>query len=235
MSCEKSWIVVFVVKVTANLQNVNECLSIWYFLDCWTSLLPSLVWWCIIMSCCVTWKDCCIPGQGHSNGSYNQNITFYSTFWTADPSATKLGWLVHHHELDCCLKRFDWCVQMCSLKELPDFLFTLGEWVTTLSQCSYDYGRQVCWRAWTLRLRLMLRFAWSLYMCQIWPGCYTCELCPFTHIQWPSPYLKITAVWSSWNLKLLSLANQFQREVFCRMYHSLPTSTSRITQGCFCI
>ena len=32
----RNWNVLFKVKITAKSQNVNECLSIWYFLNCWT-------------------------------------------------------------------------------------------------------------------------------------------------------------------------------------------------------
>ena len=38
----------------------------------WTTE-PNLVWWCIIMSRRIMWKD--VSGQGHVEGSYNQNRT----------------------------------------------------------------------------------------------------------------------------------------------------------------
>ena len=41
----------------SKFQNINECLPRWYFLNCWTFLLPDLVWWCIIMSQIVFQKD----------------------------------------------------------------------------------------------------------------------------------------------------------------------------------
>ena len=53
----RNWISVFKVKVTAKFQNVNECLSRWYFLNRLTFLLPNVVWWCIIMSQIVFQKD----------------------------------------------------------------------------------------------------------------------------------------------------------------------------------
>ena len=46
----RNWIVVFKVKVTAKFQNVNDCLSRWYFLNGWTFLWPNLLWWCIVTS-----------------------------------------------------------------------------------------------------------------------------------------------------------------------------------------
>ena len=50
---------------------------------------------------------CC--SLGHSQGSYNQNMTFWYIFWTADPFATKLGLMAHHHKVDCLVKRLDCC------------------------------------------------------------------------------------------------------------------------------
>ena len=32
----RNWIVVFKVQITAEFQNVSECLSRWYLLNCWT-------------------------------------------------------------------------------------------------------------------------------------------------------------------------------------------------------
>ena len=34
-------------------------------------------------------------------------MTFYYIIWTADPFATKLGLMVHHHTVDCLVKRLD--------------------------------------------------------------------------------------------------------------------------------
>ena len=53
----RNWIVVFKVKVTEKFQNISECMSKWYFFNCWTFLLPNLVWWCLIMSQIVFQKD----------------------------------------------------------------------------------------------------------------------------------------------------------------------------------
>ena len=97
--------------------NVNECLSRWYPQDCWAFCCQT---WCgdasswIIMSHKNKNKQkivCCLQGQSHSKGSYNQNMIFYYIFWTADPSLTKFGLMVHHYKLDCLVKRLDCCVQ----------------------------------------------------------------------------------------------------------------------------
>ena len=50
--------------------------------------------------------------QGHSEGSYNQNMTiFYNIFKTAVLFATKLGLIVQHHKLECPVEKWDYCVQ----------------------------------------------------------------------------------------------------------------------------
>ena len=36
---------------------------------------------------------------------------FYYIFWTADPFATKLGYIVHYHKPKCLMKKLDCCVQ----------------------------------------------------------------------------------------------------------------------------
>ena len=67
---------------------------------------------------------CCFQCQGHSKGSYDQNLSFvfnmahmiriclsqYS-FWTADPFATKLGFIVHYHKPECPMKKLDYYLQ----------------------------------------------------------------------------------------------------------------------------
>ena len=52
---------------------------------------------------------CCLQGQGqdHSEGSYNQNVTFWYISWTADPFATKFGLMAHRHKLDRLVKRLN--------------------------------------------------------------------------------------------------------------------------------
>ena len=125
----------------------------------WPSiLLPNLVLWCIIMSlrCCAKRLVCYFQGQGHSKGSYDQNMTVSTTSsellilllpnliwwyiiisqsvlwrnWTVFevkatqqnfkmsmnvcPNillTTKLGMVMHHHELECLSKRWVCCLQ----------------------------------------------------------------------------------------------------------------------------
>ena len=74
---------------------------------------PNLIWWGIIMSQSSE-KICLVSsGQGHSEDSYNQYMTFYYFFWiyyffwTRDPFAAKLTLTVHHHKPVCHVKRLD--------------------------------------------------------------------------------------------------------------------------------
>ena len=64
-------------------------------------LLPNLAWWCSTMSRSVMWVKivCYLQGQGHSEGSYAQNRTFYYIFWTAHSLATIHGLMIHHHKV----------------------------------------------------------------------------------------------------------------------------------------
>ena len=94
-------------------------------------LRPNLVWWYIIMSQIVFRK-----GHGHSEGLYNQNMTLQYFFWTADPLATKLGLMAHHHQLDCLVKRLD-CSVVIKVK--------VTEKVNNSSDCSSGLYLLDCW------------------------------------------------------------------------------------------
>ena len=48
---------------------------------------------------------CCQQGQGHSEGSYNQNTTVVHKYGLADPFATKHSFMVHHHHC-CCVQSY---------------------------------------------------------------------------------------------------------------------------------
>ena len=48
--------------------------------------------------------------QPHQPPKQNQNITFCYILWTADPFATKLGLLAHHHKQDCLVKGLNYSV-----------------------------------------------------------------------------------------------------------------------------
>ena len=55
-------------------------------------------------------------GQGHSKGSYDQNMTDSTIFFgTADPFATRLNWIAHCHKLDCFVKVQNFVESSCVL------------------------------------------------------------------------------------------------------------------------
>ena len=49
--------------------------------------------------------------QGHQEGLYNQNVTFYYIFQTAGPFAIKLGLVVQHHMPEHPAEKLDHCIQ----------------------------------------------------------------------------------------------------------------------------
>ena len=78
-------------------------------------LLPNLVLWCSIMSQSAMqnffffffWGY--LQGQGHTEGSYDQNMTFY-IFWTVDSLATKLDcWYIIINQ-NVLWRRLDYCI-----------------------------------------------------------------------------------------------------------------------------
>ena len=48
---------------------------------------------------------CYLQGQGHSEGSYNQNMTLYYIFLFADPFTNGLSLMVTHHKPECLVKK----------------------------------------------------------------------------------------------------------------------------------
>ena len=104
-------------------------------------LLRNLVWWCIIIIARLSSKRlvCCHQGQGHSEGSYNQNTTFKYVIWTADPFAAKLGLMAHHHKVDCLVRRLD-----CSVV----VKVTVTEKVQNASECSSEQYLLSCYLVW---------------------------------------------------------------------------------------
>ena len=98
----------FKVKVTVKVQNISECLSGWYLLNCRTFCYQT--WYCDASSWAMSRKKI---GFLFSRSSLQPGLmwskydSFYYIFWTADPFATKLGLMAHHHKLDCQVKRLD--------------------------------------------------------------------------------------------------------------------------------
>ena len=54
---------------------------------------------------------CYFGGHSHSKSLYDQDMTVFYSFWTADRFATRLGFLVHDHKSECLRKKSDFCVQ----------------------------------------------------------------------------------------------------------------------------
>ena len=73
----ENWTAAFKVKVTAKVQNVGDCLSGWYLLNCRTFFCK--IWHCDAALCarvsCGKKLVCYVQGQGHSKGSCDQNMT----------------------------------------------------------------------------------------------------------------------------------------------------------------
>ena len=125
----------------------------WMFVQMMSSemlnlLTPSLVLWCIIMSQIVSQKRlvCCLQGQDHGEGSYNQKMTFWYVFWTADPFAPKLGLMAHHHKADCLVKRLG-CSVVVKVKAT--------EKVKNSGACSSGWYLLSCWRSVTRLIMVM--------------------------------------------------------------------------------
>ena len=105
----KCWIIIFYIKITARVQNVNECLSTGY-LNHQTFCFKT--WYCDASS----WVrvSCKKIGLLFSRSRSQHGLiwsdcgNFYCIFWTADPFATKLDLMAHHHKLDFLVKRFDY-------------------------------------------------------------------------------------------------------------------------------
>ena len=53
----------------------------------------------------------CVQYQGHSEGLYNQNMTFRCIFETAGRFATKFCLIVQYHKLECPVEKWDYCVK----------------------------------------------------------------------------------------------------------------------------
>ena len=100
--------VVVKVRVTDNVQNSSEYSSERYLLSYW----PSVTKLGMVMrhhgpKYHARRLVCCLQVQGHSYGSYTQNVAFKYIIWTADAFAIKLGLVAHHHKVDCLVKRLD--------------------------------------------------------------------------------------------------------------------------------
>ena len=73
---KKKWITAFKGKVTVKTQNVDECFSGWYLLNCQTFFFTKLMFMHHHEPECQAKRLVCyLQGQGHSKGSYDQYMT----------------------------------------------------------------------------------------------------------------------------------------------------------------
>ena len=79
---------------------------------------------------------CCLEGQGHSEGSYNQIWLFNMSFELPIPITTNLGLVAYHQKLDCLMKRLD-----CSVVVKVE---VTGR-VQNSSECSSGWYLLNCW------------------------------------------------------------------------------------------
>ena len=95
---KKKWITALKVKVTSKVKNVSEYLSGWYLLNhktfCYQTWYGDAADWARVSR--KTKIVCCLQGQGHSEGSYYQNIALTTISsellnWT-ERIATKIIW-----------------------------------------------------------------------------------------------------------------------------------------------
>ena len=105
----KNWIVVFKVKVSPNFKMLmNVCPDDIFWIAETFIVKLGFVMHHYKPDCFSKRMVCCLQDQGHSLGTYIIKImTVLYVFWTADPFATKLGWMAHHYKLDCLVKRLD--------------------------------------------------------------------------------------------------------------------------------
>ena len=88
--------------------------------------------------CCLSKRlVSCLQGQGHSYDNININrIWLFNVIWTADPFATEMGLMVHHHKVDCLVKILD-CSVVVKVK--------VTEKVKNSSECSSEWHLLSCW------------------------------------------------------------------------------------------
>ena len=82
------------------------------FLESLNILLPNLVWWCSIMSQSVMQNFFCVCAVFKVRVTVRAHVikkdSFYYIFWTVDSLAAKLSLMIHHHKLECPVKKIGW-------------------------------------------------------------------------------------------------------------------------------
>ena len=99
----------FKIKVTTKVWNVSECLSRWYFLNhrtfCYQIWYSDVTSWARVS--CETFFLCLLSSRSRSQQGiiWPKYDSFYYIFWTVDSLTTKLWLMIHHHELECPMKK----------------------------------------------------------------------------------------------------------------------------------
>ena len=76
-------------------------------------LLPILVWWYIIISQNVLWRNGIVVFKVKVTANFKMllNVSPDDMFWITEHFTTKLGMVMHHYEPDCLPKRLVCCLQ----------------------------------------------------------------------------------------------------------------------------
>ena len=119
----------FKVKVTANFQNVCECLSRWYLLKRWTFYYQT--WY----GGAWLWTRLSFKKIGLLSSRSRSQLQKISSK-SADAFATKLVLMAYHHKVECLLKRLD-CSVVVKVK--------VTEKVKNSSECSCGRYLLSCW------------------------------------------------------------------------------------------
>ena len=108
-------------------------------------LLPNLVWWYITVSQIVFHKDWFAVFKAKVTVTHNiiKTCLFEYIIWTADP-ATELGLMVHHHKVDCLVKRLD-CSVVVKVKVTFISAFSNEKQVLFCSQKLWHTILVWCW------------------------------------------------------------------------------------------
>ena len=158
-------ITVFKVKVTAKVQNVNECLSGWYFV---VMQHHEPEYHVEICCCCYCYLQL-VQGQGHSEGLYDQNMTLSTIFSELlIPWQPNLVWwyiIISHSilwkKLDYCIEgqgRSEgskcWCLSRWYLLNHQAFCFQT--WYCDASLCKSSYDQNMTMSTVSFELLILL-------------------------------------------------------------------------------
>ena len=112
---QKDWFAVLKIKVTVK----DNIIKIWLFnmlSELLILLQVNLVWWYIIIRWIVLWKDwiAVLWSRSRSQKKFRipVNVRLHYISSAAEPSVTKLGMVMEHHEPKCPARRLVCCLQV---------------------------------------------------------------------------------------------------------------------------